>query len=181
MGGPPMTHSKSLIQNQEGWKWSINPSISACLQPLVSNLDQCRLLIYQSVEDLPAELVWKRISPATLSIGNILMHVSGSEHQWIGNKLGGNPLERDRDLEMSATSGKDVTELLHAWRIVQAQSMDVLSRFTESDQDRLFTEDRLTIPFVLHYCAQHLAFHAGQLVLLRKWLEPSFKLYKDNV
>ncbi|RQW11223.1 hypothetical protein EH198_12935 [Paenibacillus rhizophilus] len=64
--------------------------------------------MYQSVEGLPAEYVWKRTSPTTLSIGNILMHVCGSEHQWIGNKLGGIPLERDRDLEMSATHGKDV-------------------------------------------------------------------------
>ncbi|NGM85642.1 DinB family protein [Paenibacillus sp. 7124] len=94
-------------------------------------------------------------------------------------QTGGHPL--DRDLEMSATHGKDVAELLHAWSIVHTQSIDVLSRFTESDLDRLFTEDGLTIPFVLHYCAQHLAFHAGQLVLLRKWFEPSFQLYKDKV
>lgn len=172
-----MTHYKSLINTGSGWKWPVNPALPLPLQPVVSNIGQTKVYIRQALAHVPEELLWRRISASVLSVGNHMLHLRGTEHQWIGNKLGGLPLRRDRDLEMSATGGIPFAKLLADLEETEAQTLDILTRLTEADLDRTYSEDNLSAEFILHYTAQHLAYHAGQLVMLRKILEPDFRLY----
>ncbi len=172
-----MTHYNSLIEVESGWKWPVNSTIIEPLRPIVSNINQTKVYIYKSVINLPENLLWRRISETTLSIGNLLMHLKGTEHQWIGHFLGGKPLDRNKESEMVVNGGIDLEGLLVNLHNVENDSIEILLNFNTDDLSRLYTSKSLTAEFILHYTAQHLAYHAGQLVLIRKYFEPSFELF----
>ena len=67
---------------------------------VVSGLDQARANLLRVVEGMPEAGLWQRIGPTIPSIGNLLLHVAGTEHQWIGEKVGKLPLNRDRVQKM---------------------------------------------------------------------------------
>ncbi len=173
-----MAHSRSIVKNPSGWNW---PQASACpreLREIVSNLDQVREYLRRAVRDLGGDEVWRRMGEGTPSIGNLLLHLRGSEHQWIGNKLGGLVLARDRDAEFTTREGPGLPALL--------ERLDGARRDTEAILARLTDEDAATgrygghsARFILHYTAQHFAYHAGQVVMIRKYFEPGFVLYSD--
>ncbi|WP_438447831.1 DinB family protein [Gorillibacterium sp. sgz5001074] len=172
-----MTHYQSLLPTDDSWKWPVDPAVPAPLRSIASNIDQAKMYIRRGAAGLQEEHLWKRLTGTSLSIGNLLLHFRGTEHQWIGQKLGGLPLDRDRDLEMNAAGGFSLEELLAALDETDRQSRDILTRLTEDDLARTYTEQQLSAEFILHYTAQHLAYHAGQLILLRKCFEPGFLLF----
>jgi hypothetical protein len=50
---------------------------------------------------LSDEQIWWRANPASNSIGNLLLHLSGNVRQWIVVGLGGAADTRDRDSEFA--------------------------------------------------------------------------------
>src|SRR6185295_14846490 len=57
--------------------------------------------IERCVTYLSDEQIWWRANPASNSIGNLLLHLSGNVRQWIVVGLGGAPDTRDRDSEFA--------------------------------------------------------------------------------
>jgi hypothetical protein len=135
---------------------------------IVSSLNQTREYIHRAVDGIDHSVLWSRPSPGISSIGNILMHLRGTEHQWIGVKIGGMPLDRNRPLEFSTQDGKQLSELLEDLERTRAETDRVLAGLTDVSAEALFC---------LHYTENHFAFHAGQLCILRKLHEPDFALY----
>jgi uncharacterized damage-inducible protein DinB len=173
-----MAHSRSIVKTPSGWNWPPAPACPRELREIVSNLNQVREYLRRAVRDLGNDEVWRRTGEGTPSIGNLLMHLRGSEHQWIGNKLGGRVLDRDRDAEFATRAGPGLSTLL--------EQLDGARRETEAILARLADEDVAagrygghSAQFILHYTAQHFAYHVGQVVMIRKFFEPSFVLYDD--
>ncbi len=163
-----MAHSRSLVPDQQ-WSWQKPANCPGELLHVVSSLDQTREYISRAVRGLGSEALWHRPNPGIPSMGNILMHLRGTEHEWIGVKIGGLPRKRDRDLEFSAEGGKELPELLADLESTRAESDGVIAGLTGTDEEILF---------FLHYTENHFAFHAGQLCMLRKLHEPEFLLYE---
>ena len=64
------------------------------------------------VEQLTDEEIWWRPNPASNSIGNLILHLSGNVQQWIVSGVGGFPDTRQRQSEFDATGPIPAPELL---------------------------------------------------------------------
>lgn len=159
-----------------GWAWPIISRCPGSLLSIMSNLDQSRTYVYKSVDGISYENLWHRPSEKIYSIGNILMHLRGTEHQWIGNRIGRLPLHRDRESEFSTTEGKNLSELLDDLRQTHTQTQDVIAKLTSADLTRCDYGGKYTVEFIVHYIAQHFAYHAGQIPILRALVDKNFEL-----
>ena len=144
---------------------------------VVSSLNQMRRNILHCVEGLSDEQAWLRIVPDVSAVGNLLMHLRGTEHQWIGHKIGKKALHRDREREFSARRGIGLSTLVEGLRTVAKETKEILGELDEAKVNEYRSEDGFSIPFILHYTNQHFAVHLGQLVVLREYLSPRFRLY----
>ncbi|NQU43418.1 DUF664 domain-containing protein [bacterium] len=172
-----MAHTGSFIREQKGWRWPLPTTCPKAIRSVVSNLNQTRIYLSRAVQNLDYEGLWKRPSQDSHAIGNLLMHMRGTEHQWVGNKIGLLPLERDRDAEFNTCRGATLGDLLALLRKAEEETNGVLAALTGKDLEREDIEEQFSVDFILHYTAQHFAFHTGQIVLIRKILEPGFRLY----
>lgn len=155
------------------------PDAGQCPEPLraiASNLLQTHVLIRKSIAGLSHEKLWSRPCNQMYSIGNVLMHACGTEHHWLEHFLAGRPLHRDRDLEFATEDGQTAEQLLAGLDKSEAIIREVLAGL---DKDMDVTQpinDGMSAEFMLHYAAQHLAYHAGQILTLRRLFEPTFEL-----
>ncbi len=143
------------------------------------------------LRELTEEQVWSRLTPRGNSIANLCVHLAGSEYQHIVSGIGGRPFIRERSREFSLNGGLTPQELSERLHAVRDQSRQILTRLTEQDLDTRVslyfnTEDWLdmkgsaaqntepsvtrTIRGHLMYTIEHYANHAGQIILLTKWL-----------
>ncbi|MBI5723174.1 MAG: DUF664 domain-containing protein [Planctomycetes bacterium] len=159
-----------------GWAWPIISRCPASLLSVVSNLDQSRTYVYKGVDGLSYDNLWKRPAEKIYSIGNILMHLRGTEHQWIGNRIGHLPLLRDRESEFNTRQGKNTADLVADLRQVHAQTQDVIAKLTSADLNRCDYGGKYTVEFIIHYITQHFAYHAGQIPILRALADADFEL-----
>jgi hypothetical protein len=75
---------------------------------------------------------------------------------------------RNRPLEFSTEKGEKLPVLMEQLSLTADETREVLNKLEEATEHALFC---------LQYTENHFAFHAGQLVLLRKLAEPGFLLY----
>ncbi|MCH7553383.1 MAG: DUF664 domain-containing protein, partial [Chloroflexi bacterium] len=68
--------------------------------------------IRQCVELLSEDEIWDRPNTHTISIGNLVLHLSGNIRQWVVSALGGAPDVRHRDAEFSEPGPIPTAELL---------------------------------------------------------------------
>ncbi|MFW5845735.1 MAG: hypothetical protein ACOCXJ_05860, partial [Planctomycetota bacterium] len=127
-----------------------------------------RAYVQRAVAGVSYDVLWHRPGPGLPAMGNLLMHLRGTEHEWIGVKVGGLPRRRQRAVEFSTDQEPGLQELLMALASVQAESDRVLAGLTTVDEH---------VTVCIHYTENHYAFHAGQLCLLRRLAEPAFQLY----
>jgi len=162
-----MAYSDTLSPGR-GWRWPKPDGCPERLVHVVSALDRARDYARRAVEGVDRASCWRRPGPGMPAIGNLLMHLRGTEHQWIGVEIGGLPLDRDRDAEFAVEDGATLPELLADLDRVEAQTREVLRGLDEVDEHALFC---------VHYTENHVAYHAGQLCALRRLVEPGFRLY----
>ncbi|MEI8197587.1 MAG: DUF664 domain-containing protein, partial [Phycisphaerae bacterium] len=139
---------------------------------MVSALDQARANLACIAAGVDAVDLWQRIGPTIPRIGNVLLHLAGTEHHWIGHQVGGLPLKRDREFEFACTGGLDLPTLWDGLNDVRQQTQAVITDFIKSGRTMTPRE-----AFCFHYTIQHLAYHSGQLVTLRKFFRPEYKVY----
>ena len=160
----------------EGWSWSKPADAAQSIREQYSALLRAKRSVVAAVSDLPALLLWTRIGPDVSAVGNLLLHLRGSEHQWIANKVGVRPLVRDRDAEFAARSGLSLPELLSALHATGAESHEVIAGFDDDAARNYRSDQGFSISFILTYAAHHYALHLGQIVVVREFLEPGFRL-----
>ncbi len=68
--------------------------------------------IHKCVGMLSDSQVWHRPNSNVVSVGNLILHLTGNVGQWIISTLGDRPDERDRDREFSESGPMDRAELL---------------------------------------------------------------------
>ena len=129
--------------------------------------------IRAAVEALDDEQIWWRPNESSNSIGNLIIHLSGSLNHYLNRNFGGIAYERDRPAEFSERRHIPRVQLMvtfedmvsKAEKTLRALSPDRLAQTSvEPERYTLVIEDLLSV-------ATHMANHTGQIVWIAKMLK----------
>jgi hypothetical protein len=125
------------------------------------------------IEQLDDEQLWWRPNERANSIGNLVIHLTGSMRHYICHELGGVEFKRDRDGEFAARGPVSRDELIEIWDDLVLEVTRVLDGFDSSRLvDRTSEPGYVPTNFDLIYNTSiHMAMHAGQIVWVTKMLE----------
>jgi hypothetical protein len=118
-------------------------------------------------------LNWRPSAPQTNSLYVLAFHSMGSAEGAVIGELGGQPVERDRDAEFTA-SGNSAAPLSARWEALQPRLRDALARLTPADMEKTVHHRRfgaMSGRAYLILTAQHPAEHAGHAELTRDLLK----------
>lgn len=129
--------------------------------------------IRSCVETLSDEQLWWRPNEQTNSVGNLVLHVSGSMRHYLSRGVGGIDYHRDRPTEFSERGPIPKAQLLATFDETISQAAKVLdsfdtSRFLETSDEPSYVP---TLFDVILNIAVHLATHTGQIIYVTKMLE----------
>jgi uncharacterized damage-inducible protein DinB len=129
--------------------------------------------IRSCVEQLSEEHLWWRPNEEANSVGNLVLHLSGSMRHYLSRSIGGLEYERDRAAEFAERNPLTKDQLLAMFDETIRQASEVLNSF---DTSRFLqqTEEpgyyRTLFDQILGI-ALHLATHMGQIVYVTKMLQ----------
>jgi len=129
--------------------------------------------IRAAVEALDDEQIWWRPNESSNSIGNLIIHLSGSLNHYLNRNFGAIAYERDRPAEFSERRQIPRAQLMAIFedmvskgeKTFRALSPERLAQTSvEPERYTLVIEDLLSV-------ATHMANHAGQIVWIAKMLK----------
>jgi uncharacterized damage-inducible protein DinB len=129
--------------------------------------------ILSCIEELSEEQLWWRPNEESNSVGNLVLHLSGSMRHYIAKTVGNLEYERNRQAEFSERKALPKEEVVDFLTETIAQVLQVFQSF---DQERFLettpeTAYNPTIFNLLFNVAIHLATHTGQIVFITKMLK----------
>ena len=129
--------------------------------------------IRSCVEELSEEQLWWRPNEQANSVGNLVLHVSGSMRHYLSNRVGGIEYERNRPAEFAERGPVPKQQLLATFDETIRQAAQVLDAFDTSRLlDATDEPDYVPTTFDLIFnIAIHLATHTGQIVYVTKMLK----------
>jgi len=150
-------------------------------EPLQATLDALRARVTRvfpaqvrtAVNALTDDQIWWRPNESSNSIGNLVLHLSGSLDYYLNRNLGGLEFTRDRPAEFNERHPIPKEQLLARFDEMVANAVRTFDSLTvarlgepspEPTMYNLLVEDLLN-------AAMHLANHAGQIVWIAKMLE----------
>ena len=128
--------------------------------------------IVRCLEELSREQIWWRANPASNSVGNLVLHLTGNVRQWIISGLGGEPDNRQRDQEFTERGPLPRRVLVAGLRQTVEEACQVLRKLSATDLARRHTIQgfRVSGLEVTYHVAEHFSHHAGQIILITKML-----------
>lgn len=129
--------------------------------------------IRAAVESLDDEQIWWRPNETSNSVGNLILHLSGSVNHYLNRQIGGLDYTRDRPAEFAERREIPRAELMATFDAMVANAEKTFERLTpdrlaaaspEPTMYTLLIEDLIAV-------ASHLANHAGQIVWIAKMLK----------
>lgn len=125
------------------------------------------------VEELSEDQIWWRPNKQANSVGNLVLHLSGSLRHYLSNRVGGILYDRDRPAEFAERGPVPKQQLLATFDETIRQAAHVLDSF---DVNRFLdsTDEPNYVPTVfdlIFNVSIHLATHAGQIVYVTKTLK----------
>lgn len=113
------------------------------------------------------EDIWVRPAPGTNSLGNLILHVCGSLNDWLGQAILGKTIVRDRDAELSQTSGP-LEELMGAFQEARSLLRELRQKEMPMDASVLFRGKQREVGYLIYQQLEHVAYHTGQAAMLRQ-------------
>ena len=150
-------------------------------------LDSTLLHLIRSrmVEDYPTQIgqclaviteedMWWRPDEKSNALGNIMLHLIGSNRLYIGYGVGDRSIERDRAAEFTARGNPARSTVVSGWSETVVMMREVLDSL---DPTRLMertdrTGKSTTIASILLHASHHTAAHMGQVVWITKMRRP---------
>ena len=148
----------------------MNDVILAALRSRITRVFPAQ--IRAAVSGLTDEQVWSRPNEASNSIGNLLLHLTGSLNLFLNRNVGGIEYTRDREAEFAERTHIPKAELLALFDEMVARAERTFDALTperlgasspEPAMHSLLVEDVINV-------LAHLASHTGQIV----WIAKSF-------
>lgn len=144
------------------------------LTDYLKRLDLVYADLRRALTDLPPEALDWRPGPHLNSIGVIATHTAESQRYWIGEIVGGQPANRNREAEFLA-HGQDSATLIQRLDEGLAQIRAVLERVSLEDLSVIRTspyrDHDFTIAWVLNHTLAHVASHLGHIEVTRQFWE----------
>jgi uncharacterized damage-inducible protein DinB len=144
----------------------------ATAQGLLEQFERVHNEIFKWSEGLSDDqLNWKPPAKDTNSIGNLISHILGAELFSVVNRVGGQPVNRDRSAEFSNRVTRE--GLVQRRAEVEKRLRETLAKVTEADLDRVVTTPNGEAPAgrFLIYLVSHVSGHMGQVIMTRKLLD----------
>jgi uncharacterized damage-inducible protein DinB len=130
--------------------------------------------IGQCLQIITDEDIWWRPDERSNALGNILLHLIGSNRLYIGYGVGGRVVERDRAAEFTARGGHNLAAIVDAWNETVGILREVLDALEPAQlleqTDR--TGKMTTVASILLHASHHTAAHMGQVVWITKMRHP---------
>lgn len=125
-------------------------------------------LLARCFQALSEEDIWWRPHEQANAVGNLVLHVAGSNRYYLDHVVGGGADVRDRASEFAARGGRSKVDLEQVWSVVTARVERVLGTLTP-ERLALATSDRgRSVAEVLLHVTHHNALHIGQIVWITK-------------
>lgn len=126
--------------------------------------------IVKCLSYLSEEEVWHRPNENTVSVGNLILHLSGNVRQWICAGLGGQKDVRKRDLEFSTQGGMSKIALSENIKQTIIDAQDVIEKITieklaKKYPVQVYEETGLSI---VTHVIEHFSYHIGQITYVVK-------------
>jgi uncharacterized damage-inducible protein DinB len=138
-------------------------------QALMEQFERIHTEIFQWSEGLTDDQInWKPPVKDTNSIGNLMSHILGAEMFSVVNRVGGQPVNRDRSAEFSNRVTRD--GLVQRRAEVERRVRETFDQLTATDLQRVVTTQNGEAPvgkFLLNLVS-HLSGHMGQVIMTRK-------------
>ena len=125
------------------------------------------------IEELSEEQLWWRPNEQANSVGNLVLHLSGSMRHYLSRGVGGIEYERDRPAEFAERGLIPKEQLLATFDETISQAAQVLDAF-DASRFMAATDEQKYLPTVfdlIFNTSIHLATHAGQIVYITKMLK----------
>ncbi len=122
------------------------------------------------LEVLTDEDVWWRPNDEANAVGNLVLHLSGSNRYYLEQVIGGRDIGRDRDAEFAARGGYTKAQLKALWDETRGIVEGVLTGLdpTQMLQTTEATGKLTTYAQILLHVTHHNATHMGQIVWITK-------------
>ena len=118
--------------------------------------------------------LWWRPNPQANAVGNLVLHLAGSNQFYLGHAIGGGPDVRDRESEFGARgqrSRDDVFAVYDAARVTVERVLGALTPARMVDTT-LATGRSSSFARILMHVTHHNALHIGQIVWITKLRRP---------
>jgi uncharacterized damage-inducible protein DinB len=128
--------------------------------------------IHACVKRLSDEQLWHRPNANTVSVGNLVLHLTGNVGQWINSTLGARPDQRERDSEFAERGPIDKRLLLEQLDATLASAFEVIRGLNAQDLERTWGVQgfRETGTGIVLHVVEHFSYHVGQITLHTKLL-----------
>jgi uncharacterized damage-inducible protein DinB len=128
--------------------------------------------VQKCLEVLSEDDVWWRPHEQSNAVGNLVLHVAGSNRHFLEHVIGGAPGVRDRDAEFATRGGKTKSEILQVWSDVARRVSAVLRTLTPDRLSQPTSDRNRSVCDVLLHVTHHNALHIGQIVWITKLRRP---------
>lgn len=124
------------------------------------------------LELLDEPQIWWRPNELSNAVGNLVVHLIGSNHFYLEHVIEGMPLDRDRDGEFAARASLSKADLQARWAASVAATTRVLASLTPARMNEATdrTGKPSTLTQILLHVTHHNAAHMGQIVWIAKML-----------
>ena len=129
-------------------------------------------LIERSVGRLSAEQLWSRSNEASNSVGNLLLHLTGSTRYWASHVIGKEPTARVRQEEFDRRERIPSKELLEGLRAAVGEADRRLKELGGEQllETRAARDEEFTVLWCVYHMVEHFAMHTGQIASMAKAL-----------
>jgi uncharacterized damage-inducible protein DinB len=129
--------------------------------------------ILTCIDELSEEELWWRPNEQSNSVGNLVLHLSGSMRHYVSKTVGGIEYTRNRPAEFSEREALGKDQVISIFKETISQVSQILdnfdtSRFLEPTPEPAYNP---TVFNLLYNVSIHLATHTGQIVFVTKMLK----------
>lgn len=128
--------------------------------------------VRKCLEQLDDEQIWWRPNETSNSIGNLVLHLTGSLNLYLNRLIGGFTYTRDRDAEFAERHRVPKAELLARFDEMVAKGEKTFEKLNPErlgDPSPDAPKNLVVLEDVISICA-HVAAHTGQIVWITKML-----------
>ncbi len=128
--------------------------------------------IRAAVAQLTDEQIWWRPNEQSNSVGNLILHLTGSLNHYINRQIGGIPFDRDRDAEFAERKHIGRDELMAHFDDMIAKAKTTFDNLSldrlgdPSPEPRMY---RIVAEDIVGVCT-HISAHAAQILWIAKAL-----------